>query len=314
MQKDIVAYFENTIIPLIAKDFPQVASEMSIMVTGSFGFGLGDESSDLDANIYLDDPLWKSQGGQVQLLLEHSPDSFARTVGHPEICVHPLSWLLDEHRKLFLEGRRDLPWEQVSIEDLFELQENLVLRDPHGVFGRLRERTAPERLPDWLWQKRLMEEWQKLVFADLGELVSSVKRQRALQAQIIFGCVMEDLLHVGFLLNRKYYPWRKHLRWAFEKLPVLASSALPHLDAVDSLRDWDGKLASVEAVRDIYADYMRDKGILSPEVLDDLEWAIRLEAWSNPRWRDRILALQQKAVAAGDKPGDRWVWSLWGWN
>ena len=57
MNRDVRTHFEEAIIPLIARRHPEVASEMCILVRGSFGLGIADEHSDLDAIIYLDDPL-----------------------------------------------------------------------------------------------------------------------------------------------------------------------------------------------------------------------------------------------------------------
>ena len=95
---DVRKYFEQKVIPLINAKYPEVASEMSIRVDGAFGLGIADESSNLDATIYLEDRLWAAKGGQVQLLLETSLDE--RLVDETDkschcvgIWVHPLSWL-----------------------------------------------------------------------------------------------------------------------------------------------------------------------------------------------------------------------------
>jgi hypothetical protein len=158
-----------------------------------------------------------------------------------------------------------------------------------------------------------MKELHELGYNDLGEFASMVSRQKTLEAHIILGCILEDLVHIGFLINRNYYPWRKHWRWAFEKLPILTPTVLPHIDLAISSPDWDQKLASIEAVRDIYTEYIREKGLLTPEILADLGWAIGTEAWANPNWRDRKTKCKQKAQEAGYDTDDWWVWSLWNW-
>ena len=68
--RDIRTYIEGTIVPLIAERHPEVAPQMSILIGGSFGLGIADELSDLDANIYLDDPLWKRHGGQLGVAMK----------------------------------------------------------------------------------------------------------------------------------------------------------------------------------------------------------------------------------------------------
>ena len=68
-KQDIRSYLEKIIIPLIAGKFPEVAADMTIQVMGSYGLGLQDDISDLDVSIMLNDALWQSRGGHVQLLL-----------------------------------------------------------------------------------------------------------------------------------------------------------------------------------------------------------------------------------------------------
>ena len=282
MQNDVETYFEQTVIPLIAKEYPQVASEMSIQIAGSYGLGLADEYSDLDSVIWLDDALWKRQGGQVQLMLQHCPQKFLADMGiHCEICVWPLSWLRE--RREFLENKENLPWEKVTFEELFEIQENLIIRDPHGVFHKLKEATAPERFPAQLWKKKLILEFKKLVFSDLSELESMVNRDKALEAQIIFGRVLEGL------------------------------------DGYPSSHNWGERIASIESIASIYREHIANSNML-PEIdilatdLDyELTWAERCEAWSNPGWRDWIVKCGQGAKEAGHDEDDFWIWSLWGW-
>ena len=316
MQRDVAAYFEQTVIPLVADKYPDVASEMSIQILGSYGLGIADEFSDLDSVLWLEDDLWKAQGGKVQLMLERLPEKFAPTDlypghYHPEICVWPLSWL--RHRREFLEDKQELPWELVTFEELFELQENLVLRDPQDIFKRLKAATAPERFPGWLWRKRLIQELKKLG-NDCLEIQQVIKRHRVAEAHIILGRVLEDLLHLGFIVRRRYYPWSTHLGWAFGRLPEPAPSASPHIEAAASSRDWNEKLTALESVREIYAGYITENDILSPQILENILWAERLEAWSNPGWHEDVVRCERKATEAGVHSRHGWIWSLWGWQ
>jgi len=317
MPIDIKSYFEKNVIPLIALECPEVISEISIQIPGSAGLGIDDEFSDLDAVIYLDDPLWETYGGRLQLVLEHSPQQFAPCKYHADVCVWPLSWL--GKRREFLEDKLDLPWEEVTLEEFFEIQENLVLRDPHCIFRRLRESTAPDRYPDWLWKKRLLLEIKKLIFDDLRELEMAVIRDQILEANIILGPVLEDLLHIGFIINRRYYPWRKHLKWAFEKLPAIASDVLSDMDKIisSSSSDWHEKVESIKAIINYYKEYIAENNllpeidILTTDTDYEFTWAERCEAWSDPNWRDWVVRCKQKAKEAGYNESNFWIWSLW---
>jgi len=140
--KDAVRYFKNTIIPLIQANFPDLMPEMDIMILGSVGMGIDDEISDIEAAVYLSDPIWKSRGKDLQLALN---DCLARTnkwKGKGSIlCVHPFSWLLDFNANNFLYENSEndnLPWEKVSFESLFTMQNNKIILNNKGILDTLR--------------------------------------------------------------------------------------------------------------------------------------------------------------------------------
>ena len=315
MQRDVAAYFDGTVIPLVEDRHPDVAQEMAIQIRGSYGLGIADEYSDLDAILWLNDSLWKKEGGKVQIALENNIRRFGPTDilsehGHAEVNVWPLSRLGDLRQFL---NDADMPWEQVPFEDLFEIQRNLVLRDPQGLFRRLREATQPERFPESLWKKCLILGMKKLD-NDIVEYRQVVRRDRRSEETIINGRLLEDILHLGFLVSRLYYPWSTHLHWAFSKLSAPAADVLPHLETLSGLGTPSEKLSVVQKVRETYASAILEQGLLSAEILNDLVWAERLEAWSKKNWRDWIDKCQKRAEAAGYEAKDFWIWSLWGWE
>ena len=296
--QDVRQYFEETIVPLIAKGYPKVAADMSVQVLGSYGLGIADSMSDLDALVWLDDALWKTHAAGAQSLLDAYPEKFApvhvqKKRGHPEFQVWPLSFL--GKRKDFLEDKPNPPWDKVSFEQLYEIQENLVLRDPHGLFQRLREATAPGQFPDRLWIKRIVLRLKRLG-QDIAEYEQSERRGGSLAGRLILSSVIEGLLALGFLVNKNYYPWRTHLRWAFEKLPRLASRALPVIDLIVSGPDWRKKLDAIMAVRKLYTDYIKEKNILAPEIVDGLLMGERLDEWGDVEWRNLRAKYGRKVV------------------
>ena len=319
MAKDVKVYFERIVIPLISDRFPEVAAEMSIQIQGSYGLGIADKWSDLDALIYLDDALWKSRGGQVQLLLETELPRFAVKSDHCQICVWPVSWL--DKLRGFLDNQSDPPWEEETIERLFEVQHNLVLTDPNGLFRRLKEATRPEQFPKDLWRKKLIDFLRDLYQDHLAEYRQCLRRGLQPECTILLGIVLEKLMHVGFLIHKKYYPWRTHLKWVFEKLPAPTVAVLEHIDSMSSSPAEPTNLRHVEAVLDIYCRHITENGILPTLNLltsnlgpnQELEWAKRCKAWSKPKWRDWITGCQERAKKAGHTD-HWWIWSLWGWE
>lgn len=144
MLEKVSDYFEDIILPVIRSRHSEVLPEMSIMILGSVGLGIDDELSDLEAAIYLKDAVWKKCGGQLQLSLNDclSDTNPWRKAGSV-ISVYPISWLLDGQAEKFLTCTNDLPWEEVSFETLFTIQNNLIFYDPQGTLNRLRAATAP---------------------------------------------------------------------------------------------------------------------------------------------------------------------------
>ena len=135
-----------------------------------------------------------------------------------------------------------------------------------------------------------------------------------MEATIINGRLVQDILHLGFLISKQYYPWPTHLHWAFLQLPAPVSEVLPHLETLSGSAGHDEKLSAVRKAREVYVSMILARGLLSAEILGDLVWAERLEAWSKENWRDWVEDCQKKARAAGHQTKDFWIWSLWGWE
>lgn len=140
-----------------------------------------------------------------------------------------------------------------------------------------------------------------------------VSRQRWLEATVILGCVVEGLLRVGFLVNRAYYPWRKHYVWAFKQLPRVADEVLPLVQRICSETDWSDRLAAIDDAVKVYRRVIED-GALLPEVhiyadnlCDELNWARDQRAWKNPGWRTKMVDAQAKATEKGYDPR---IWAL----
>ena len=331
--EDIRRFLEREAIPLIEAHHPDVASEMSVVVN-DYATGAGDLPHDPDVVIYLEDLTWADKGGHVQLLLETSLDAWQETEGVDGgrhcvgVWVHPLSWLRELGR--FLETRAEasteLPWEVVTIERFYEVQHAPVLRDPQGVFAHLKHATRPELCPSWLWDKRLLVALYELV-ENLRSGQRAVVEGRGIEGGVMLGALIPDALRLGFLVHRRYYPGHPHLRWAFEQLPAPAGTVLPHLDAAAAAADPAERLAALRTVRDLYVAHVADSGLLptlnikSPsmglgnlgaweELHQELLWAHRCKAWSNPKWRDWIVRCQEQAREDG-RPEHWWIWSLW---
>lgn len=313
----ITEYFDSFVMPLLRSEYSDVLPKMCIMILGSVGLGNDDELSDLEVGIYLDDFDWKQFGREIQLSLnellrKNNPWQEKGSV----LCVHPTSWLLDGQAHKFLESTDNPPWEDVSFETLFTVQNNLIVFDPLEMLQKLRDKTAPANRPDKLWRKLLIVVLKKII-EELHELEDSVLRNEAAEAFGSFGRIIEELYRIGFIASRSYYPWRSHLSWAFEKLP-LASDFKRLINGALVADTWQKKLEHIKNVTDAYKGYIKANNLL-PEIdlsaqslEDELIWAERCKAWENPDWRDWILTCTKKSIDTGHTEKDFWVFSLWG--
>lgn len=319
MSKNVLEYFENNVMPMIKENFSEIINEMDIMLLGSVGLGIDDEFSDMEASIYLDDIFWKKQGKQLQLLLD---DCLTKTNMWKKegsiICVHPVSWLLDGNAEKFLNNADELPWEKVSFETLFTMQKNTIYYNSKGTLNRLREITSVSEYPEHLWQKHLIIKLKELIFEDFFEFNKSVQRNHLLEANIIFGKVLEGIYHIAFLISHQYYPWRTHLHWAFENLLVSKIELGTKIDLLLTTNDLKEKVNIINSIIGYYRNYINANNltpeieILSNDLEQELLWAERLSAWNTPNWRDYIEQRKKVALDNGYSPDQFWIWSLWG--
>jgi hypothetical protein len=326
MTRDLRAYFEEKVIPLIAREHPDLSDEMSIRVEGSFGLGLEDELSDVDVTLYLSEQVWKERGGQLQLtlyqlepLVAHpfsegaARDPFAWwNLRHSEISVHRLSELLCGRAESILAGKSDVPWEEVALEELLQLQTHPILRDSHGRLARLRELTAVDRYPQRLWTKRLIRELLDLA-GEFEEFSKAVGRNKPLDAQMFLAEVIRMLFRVTFLVNRQYYPWRTAFLRMFRELPLGPKELLGEFETLGSDADWDGKLAAVNRIVHVVTAQIIETGLLTEDMLRYLLRAWNEKAWENSNWLSSFDEYEKRAQAAGYDAWFGWIWEQWGW-
>ena len=325
MKEKSINYFNNIIMPFIREKHPDILDEMSFIIHGSVGLGIDDELSDVEAIIYLPDEIWKKNGmlqiNLDKLLLETN----LWQQGGSIICVHPLSWALDGgHGEKVLAGD-NIPWEEIQIEalyGLFTLQNDPILYDPQDRIGRLQRMTAPDKMPDNLWKKALVDKLNNFVSDGIQEVQRCVDRKHYLDAYIPFGDAVKALLEIGFMVCRQYYPFRKHLTWAFNRLPSPALDLIPDFDLLSVAADWQERLDIMHKIYNMYKDYIVSNSLL-PEFdfnrddlfdmpLHDNEFRNAKNIIDNPNWRAEQDIIMEKTLKLGLEPeASRWV-SWWG--
>ena len=319
MKEKSVNYFNNVIMPLIREKYADIMDEITFYIHGSVGLGIDDEFSDVEAIIHLPDELWKKRGGYLQidldkLLLETNlwlqPCSI--------ICVHPLSWMIKGDVEKVLSGEGDIPWSEIEFDTLFNIHNDPVWHDPKDRYDKLRRLTAPDKMPEILWKKALLDKINDFVSGGIQEIHKCVDRRHYLDAYIPFGDAVKALLEIGFMVCRQYYPYQKHLSWAFNRLPSPVSDLKSQFDLLSVSTDWQERLSIMEKIYNFYKDYIISNSIL-PELdfnridlvempLHDNECNIAKWILDNPNWRAEQDALMERALKAGFTPeAARWV-------
>jgi hypothetical protein len=314
----IVAHVMETVYPMVARRFPDAAADMSIRVMGSCGLGVQDDLSDLEVSLLLKDDLWQSQGGRVQLLLSQLPQ-FAPRAGQ-EFVVQPVSSL--KPLSCFLQDGGAVPWEDLSSDETmvrtYCVREELVLRDPHRIYEKLRDATDPRRVPAWFWKKPLLTKLDEMYW-ECDQLELGIARGNAIEAMLATASFVEKALCVGFLVDSQYYAPRKHIRWAFEKLSSPAAEVLAMIDKLLASRDWQVWSAQAHAIAQRYIQHIKQNRLLpevdfdAPSLPHEVMYAQRHKAWSNSDWHDRVALCEEEARRAGCDARHFWIWDKWGW-
>ena len=321
MKEKSVNYFNNTIMPMIREKYADIMDEMTFQIEGSVAMGIDDGFSDVEGAIWLPDEIWKKRGGYLQIDLDKRVlETNLWNQSGSGIQVYPLSWILDGKGEKILAGG-DVPWKKIPFDalyGLFVLHNQPVWHDPQNRISKLREMTAPDKMPEILWKRMLLEKIKAFVSDGIQEIHRCLERKNYLDAYIPLGDAVKALLEIGFMVCRKYYPYRKHLSWAFNRLPSQISDLKSHFDLLSVSKDWQERLSIMETVYNFYREYIISNNLL-PELdfnrvdlrdmpLHDNEFNIAKWILDNPNWRAEQAALMEKTLKAGFEPeAARWV-------
>jgi len=317
-------FFEKIIMPMINDKHSDVLHEMSFQIQGSVGLGIDDEFSDVEAAIWLPDDIWK-KNGMLQINLDKClAENNLWQQGCSGIQVFPLSWILDGKGEKILAGG-DIPWNEVAFDSLFglfTLHNQPIWYDPQDRLGKLRKMTAPEKMPEIIWKKALLEKIENFVSDGMQELNRCIDRKHYVDAFIPLGDAVKALLEIGFIISREYYPFRKHLSWAFSRLPSKISSLGYNFKLLSETTDWQTRLYQLEEVYKCYKEYILLFNCL-PEIdfgridlrempMHGNEFHIAKNVIDNPDWRSEQNIIMEKTLELGLEPeAARWV-SWWG--
>jgi hypothetical protein len=147
-------------------------------------------------------------------------------------------------------GLRSLPpstieWLCIPEQKLLEWTGGSIFCDPVGEITRARRELA--YLPDAVWRFKLLYAWERIGHVDVVAL--NALRGDTLSARLNLARLVEGIVHLVYLLNRRYRPGTpKWLSRAFDQLPRLAGEIGPQLErclTLENLRQGRALLDSV---------------------------------------------------------------------
>lgn len=148
---------------------------------------------------------------------------------------HTLEHLLQtQFARRSLDTLSALDWLGMAEQKLLTFTAGAVFHDDDGWLTHARERLA--YFPDDVWLYKIACQWRRI--AEEQAFVGRTGQVGDdLGSRIIAARLVRDVMHMGFLLERRYAPYSKWLGTSFARL-TLAARLTPHLDRAMRAQDY----------------------------------------------------------------------------
>ncbi|HEY4940785.1 MAG TPA: DUF4037 domain-containing protein [Rhizomicrobium sp.] len=249
------AFYEQAIAPILHRHFPRLPYAAGLIGYGSEVLGY-DSARSQDHHwgprvlLFLRDADLAERKPEIAACLSHnlpvSFEGFSTNFGSPDgigvrlpvaipsgpvdhmVEIYSVSgfaqWRLGIEPSEPISNRR---WLTLPQQRLLETTSGEIFHDGIGEITRLRQRLA--YFPDDVWRYMLSCQWQKIAQEE-----SFVGRAHeagdALGSRLIAARLVREMMRLGFLMERRYWPYSKWFGTAFARLAI-APDLLPHLQA-----------------------------------------------------------------------------------
>lgn len=250
-------YAAEIVEPLLAQRFPRLPYAVGRLGSGSDVLGLDDPvSRDHDWGLRLTLLVEPDDVADVDALLARElpatflglPTRFATTWDpvdrHRTEVATPGGFALS---RLGIDATRPLSvveWLSLTGQSVLEVTAGPVFTDTlpaaAGITA-IRDRLA--WYPEDLWRYFVAVDWAKLA-QELPLVGRAGSRGDDLGSRVVAARLVGVLLHLGFLLERRWPPYAKWIGTAFTDLPQ-AAAAGPHLAGALAAADWEGRQAAL---------------------------------------------------------------------
>jgi hypothetical protein len=283
------ALFREAVAPILAREFPGLVYSAARIGFGSDVLGFDtNRSTDHEwgprLQLFLSDHDAATHGSAIVELLRHTlpleirgyPTNFGPTDEEGISVLQPVESGPVEHKvevttlTRFLQHQLGigtaqeidpLDWLTFSEQALLEVTAGALFHDGLGTLAETRALLA--YYPHDVWLYLLAAQWARISQQEpfvgrTGEVGDD------LGSALIAADLVEDVMRLGFLIERRYTPYSKWFGSAFARLEC-ARQLAPHLDRVLAARRWQDRQQHLVNAYEIVATMHNDLGITEPQ-------------------------------------------------
>ncbi len=266
-------YHDRVVAPLLARHAPGLVHTAGCLGPGSEVLGLDDATSrDHDWGLRLTLLVDEPQVGPLDELLERElppshdglPTRFALT--HDPVVRHRVHVTTVEaftRARLGVDATRDLTvadWLSLTGQAVLEVVAGPVFAAGDGRLGDVRRRLA--WYPDDVWLHVAAVDWAR-VAQELPFVGRTGSRDDDLGSRLVTARLAGVLVHLAFVLERRWPPYPKWRGAAFATLPC-AAAVREHLEHALQASRWQDREAGLCAAADLLLDVQRGAGLPVP--------------------------------------------------
>ena len=263
------AYWSDVVGPLLDRVAPSQPRAVGRFGPGSDVLGLDDEMSrDHDWGLRLQVVVRPEARSDISTALEeHLPDRYAGLPTRiaftgqpaPTLAVDVLT-MADLHSRLGFDPCADpttSDWLSLTGQAVLEITAGEVFEDPAGELTALRQSLA--WYPDDIWRYLVACDWQRIDH-ELPLMQRSGHRGDDLGSRVIAARLVGIVMHLGFLVSRRWAPYAKWRGTFFRELP-LAAEIKAELAEVLRADDWRARAQHLTAALEAMAHEQRRAGL-----------------------------------------------------
>ena len=270
-------YYETYGRPMLEDRFPEVVKQMAtgLVGQGSECFGFDDAiSTDHDFGpsfcIWLPEESYRQYGEALAQAYRELPEEFAGFPGRKEQAqgTGRVGVLCLEEFYRGLLGRDTPPvtvaeWLAIPEEALATATNGKVFADYLGQFTKMRE-SLLAYYPKEAWLRHIANGLAKAAQSGQYNYARALQRGERITAELSLSIFIEEIMHLVYLLNRKYAPYYKWMHRGMREL-ACCSEIADMIDLFYQVPNPEDRVLIIEAICNIIVQELNERGLSSGE-------------------------------------------------